>query len=239
MVLKGLVLDLSHPNSPEGETGTSLDHSFISGAFVVVYKILNQSHCESEPGSSPPQVGIQMGRKATAQVQGSKPCNRSCKQTHTAPQTPRSISQPYIHMDSYMASPSRGSWGNWGVEDINLPSTWDPCLKDTKNKLVNIAIYRNRNHFCFQRPLTIPVLDISKTATPATLSKVRPGGWVRHQSPLRLGAPQAPENSSFTSLVPGGGRIFRTLESTGVHPFSPVPGGCLEATLLFRLIYVS
>lgn len=129
-----------------------------------------------------------------------------------------------------MASPGRGSWGNRGVDDINLLSTWDPCLKDTKNTLVNIAIYRNRNHFCFQRPLTIPVLDTSKTATPDTLSKVRPGGWVKHQSPLRLGAPQAPENSSFTSLVPMEGRIFRTLESTRVHPFLQVPEGCLEAT---------
>lgn len=114
------------------------------------------------------------------QVQGSNPCNRTCKQARTTPQTPRSISQPYIHMDSYMASPSRGSWGSWGVGDINLLSTCDPCLKYTKNTLVNIAVYRNRNHFCFQRPLTIPVLDISKTATPDTLSKVRPGGWVRH-----------------------------------------------------------
>lgn len=137
-------------------------------------------------------------------------------------QTPRSISQSYIHMDSYMASPSRGSWGNWGVEDSNLPSTWVPCLKDTKNKLVNIAIYRNRNHFCFQRPLTTPVLDISKTATPDTLSKVRPGGWVRHQSPLRLGAPQAPENSSFTSLVPGKGEssgLWRVPGFTPSHQF--------------------
>lgn len=25
------------------------------------------------------------------------------------------------------------------------------------------------------------------------------------------------------------GRLFRTLESTGVHPFLSVPGGCLEA----------
>lgn len=137
----------------------------------------------------------------------------------------KSISQPYIHMDSYMASPSRGSWGNWGVEDSNLPSTWDPCLKDTKNKLVNIAIYRNRNHFCFQRPLTIPVLGISKTATPDTLSKVRPGGWVRYQSPLRLGAPQAPESSSFTSLGPGKGESSGLWRVPGVHPFSPVPRG--------------
>ena len=166
--------------------------------------------------------------RTTTQVQGFSPCNRTCKQTRATPQTPRSISQPSIHMDSYMASPSRGSWGNWGAEDIDLLSTWDPCLKDTKNTLVNITVYRNRNHFCFQRPLTIPVLDIPKTATPDTLSKVRPGGWVRHQSLLRLRA----------SLVPMEGRIFRTLESTGVHPFLSVPGVCLEAIPHFWMIYV-
>ena len=176
--------------------------------------------------------------RTTTQVQGFSPCNRTCKQTHATPQTPRSISQPSIHMDSYMASPSRGSWGNWGAEDIDLLSTWDPCLKDTKNTLVNITVYRNRNHFCFQRPLPIPVLDIPKTATPDTLSKVPPGGWVRQQSLLRLTAPQAPENSSFTSLVPMEGRIFRTLERTGVHPFSSVPGGCLEAIPPFWMIYL-
>lgn len=153
------------------------------------------------------------------------------KRAHAIPQTPRSIPQPHIHMDSSRASPSRGRWGNWGVEDFNLPSTWDPCVKDTKNKLVNIAVYRNRNHFCFQRPLTIPVLDTAKTATPDTRCKVRPGGWVRHQSPSRPGAPQAPENSSFTSLLPGKGESSGLWRVGGVHPFSSVPRGCLEATL--------
>lgn len=188
---------------------------------MVVSKFLNQFHCQSEPGSYPLQIGIQMGRKTMTQVQGSKPCSRTCKQPCTTPQTPKSISQSYVYMDSYMTSPSRGSWGNWAIEDINLPSTWDSCLKDTKNKLVNIAVHRNRNHFCFQRPLTIPDLDISKTATPVTVSKVRPGGWVGHQSPLRLRAPRAPKNSSFTSLVPGKG------ESSGLS-FSPIPGGYLR-----------
>lgn len=148
------------------------------------------------------------------------------------PQTSRSISQPHIYMELMwpLLAEVAGSIG--GVEGISLPSTWNPYLKDAKNKLVNIAVYRNRNHFCFQRPLTIPVLDISKTATPDTLSKVRPGGWVRHQSPLRLGAPQASENSSFTSLVPGRGESSVLRRVPEFIPSYQFPGAVLRQTPL-------
>lgn len=177
------------------------------------------------------------GKARTAtQVQAFSPCNRTCKQTHATPQTPRSISQPSIHMDSYMASLEVAGATGMRRTSTSYP-TWDPCLKDTKNTLVNITVYRNRNHFCFQRPLTIPVLDIPKTATLTYPLQGPPWRWVRHQSLLRLRAPQAPENSSFTSLVPMEGRIFRTLEVRGFIPSYQFRGSVLRQSP-FWMIYV-
>lgn len=118
-----------------------------------------------------------MGRKAMTQVQG--PNHATGPANRLAPLPRHQEASPSHTFTWTLTWPllAEVAGAIRGVEDINLPSTWDPCLKDTKNKLVNIAIYRNRNHFCFQRPLTIPVLDISKTATPDTLSKVLPS-WV-------------------------------------------------------------
>lgn len=84
------------------------------------------------------------------QAQGSTLCYRNCKQTHTTPQAQKSTSQPYVHKAEVTGTIGR-------VEDISFPSIWNSCLKDNKNKLVNIAVYRNRNNFCFQRPLIIQV----------------------------------------------------------------------------------
>lgn len=135
-----VALDLSHPKStwvrPLGERGTSLAHPFISDAFIVVSKFLSQSHCESEPGSYPPR------RPSSRNPNGKKGHHAKCrvpnhatgpaKQTRTTPQTPRSISQPYIHMDSYMASPSRGSWAIWEWRTSTSHQPGIPVLKILK-----------------------------------------------------------------------------------------------------------
>lgn len=92
----------------------------------------------------------------------------------------------------------------------------------------------------------IEIISVSKglsqpqswTATPDTLSEVRPGGWVRHQSPLRLGALQAPENSSFTSLLPRKGQSSGLWRVPAFIPSHQFPGGgSLEATPSFPTRY--
>lgn len=141
------------------------------------------------------------------QAQGSTLCYRNCKQTHTTPQAQKSASQPYTHKAEVAGTIGR-------VEDISFPSTWNSCLKDNRNKLVNIAVYRNRNNFCFQRPLTIQVW---------TFPRLPP--WVPSQKSALVNDCDIRifldweflKHQRIQFYISGSveGRIFSTLKSTG------------------------
>lgn len=111
---------------PLGEGRTGLDHHpFVSGASYGCFRNFKPISHGGEPRSHPPHLGIRTGRKATTKVRGSKPSNRTCKaDSHHSPDTEKHLPATHLRVGSRMVSPTRGSWGSWGVEDFNLPSTW-------------------------------------------------------------------------------------------------------------------
>lgn len=121
-----VVLDLSHPKSfgltlrEKGEL--TLDHPLYFWCFYGCFQNFKPISHESEPRSYPPHLGIQMGRKATTKVQGSKPSNRTCKaDSHRSPDTKKPPPAIHPHGLSNGLSSHRGSWGTWGSGGLQPP----------------------------------------------------------------------------------------------------------------------